>query len=94
MMSFTKEFLLRVVDEDFDLDDGIKVISDKIIDNRRWAIEHKVIFKFQDKFYKFYYDAPATEMQDGCGYFADYADDDLIDVDEVHPVEKTIIIYE
>ena len=93
-MEFTKEFLLCVIFEDFGTEDEIKIISNEIVDQRRWLTEHKLIFKYQNKFYKIYYDAPSTEGQDGCGYFEYNNDEDLIEIDEVFPVEKTIIVYE
>lgn len=94
IMKFTKEFLLCIVFDDFYDDMNIKVISNTFVDSRRWVNEYRMVFKYEDKFYSFTYDVPATEGQDGCGYFEYYRDDELIDVTEVHPVEKTIIVYE
>lgn len=41
-----------------------EALEDKIIDNSRWSISHKIIFEHEGKFYSTYYSVGATEMQD------------------------------
>ena len=94
IIQFTKEFLLRIIFDDYEEDDDINIISNKIVDTGRWTNKHELIFKHDNKFYRVNYDEPATEMQEGCGYWEFKKNDEMIDVKEVYPVKKTIIVYE
>lgn len=58
-------------------------LEDTIIDNSRWSIHHKIIFKYEDKFYEAYYSVGATESQDEGPW--DYEDE--VDCTEVKQVE-------
>lgn len=87
-MKFDKEILQELVYGDFD---GYKVIEHKMIDHSRWSLIYKMIFQFEDKFYRTTYQCGATEQQDESPY--EY-EDDMIECTEVIPVEKTIIVYE
>ena len=73
----------------YDADKGV-VISDKIIENSRWAIQHELIFNYKGKIYLTGYSVGATEQQDERPW--EY--EDPIDCIEVKAVEKTITVYE
>lgn len=64
-------------------------IYDKITSNDRWTISHERVFKYEDKFYKTYYDKGATEYQDGCGVGLN----DELECIEVKAVEVKTIKY-
>lgn len=62
-------------DEDLgDPADGVTVISDTIVDHRRWTVVHQIIFKIDGApdglALRGFYEVPATECQevDGDGY--------------------------
>lgn len=65
-------------------------IEDKIIDQRRWATVHEVIFKYNGKFYQTTYEVGSTEMQDTRPF---ENDPDMIDCQEVKQVEKMVKIW-
>ncbi len=44
-------------------DSGEGVIEDKIINNSRWSIQYRLVFKMQAKIYIAYYSRGATEYQ-------------------------------
>jgi len=94
IIQFTKEFLLRIIFDDYEEDDDINIISNKIVDTRRWTNEHELIFKHDNKFYHIHYNEPTTKMQKDYGYWKFKKNDEMIDVKEVYPVKKTIIVYE
>jgi len=83
--TFDKEFMIEEVLEN--VDDCI--ISDTVCGKSRWSVIHELIFKFKDKFYKTNYSVAATEMQDEQPW--QYSPD--VRCREVHPVEKTMIVY-
>ena len=89
-MEFKKEDLQLMVYEDHD-GEVFEVIEDEIIDTSRWSIIHRMVFKLDGKFYESSYLKGATEQQDEQPY--EY-DEDVIECDEVFPVEKTITVYE
>lgn len=64
------------------------LIHRKMIDHRRWDITHEIVFQRDGKFWRGYYDIPATECQDGQEY------DSEVECREVIPVQKTITDYE
>ena len=68
----------------------VKIIDDKMVEQRRWSIVHKIIFEYNEKFYEAYYDEGATEMQDEDPW--EY--EDFVEATEVHEVEKTIKVWE
>ena len=47
-----------------DILDSGEFISDELYDNRRWSIQHKLVFKLDGKLYIAYYSVGATEYQD------------------------------
>ncbi len=83
-MLFSKEFLI----------DGIfdkkNTISETLCDTSRWSISYKRIFKFEDKYYRTFYNTAATECQDESPY--EY-EDDQIECEEVFPTEVKVIKY-
>lgn len=89
--AFKKEDLLGLLDGDDSC--GLEQVSDRIVDTGRWSIHHDLIFKdtAEGKFYATAYSVGATEQQDE-GPF-EYAPD-MVECDEVRPVEKTVIVYE
>ncbi len=89
-MKFKKQDLVDMAWDDHNTDE-YEVISKEIVDTSRWSIHHSLVFKKDDKFYRTGYSIGATESQDESPY--EY-DPDMIDCDEVIPVEKTITVYE
>ena len=88
-MKFKKEDLQNVVYED--CSDDFEKIEDDVIDSSRWSIQHRMIFKFKDKYYRSYYSVGATEMQCEEPYEYDGAE---IECEEVHKVEKLVKVWE
>jgi len=81
-MKFSKEFLLN--------EEG-KTIEDVLEGHSRWSLEYRRVFEHEGKFYSTTYRIGATEIQDESPY--EY-DEDEIECREVHPVQKTITVYE
>jgi hypothetical protein len=74
-----------------DLQDMVgTTISNEVIGRRRWVIEYERIFEFENKFYRTVYEVGSTEIQDQQAY--EY-DDDMIECNEVFPVEVKTIVY-
>ena len=86
-----KQIAIELVEEDYDGTE-YEVVLKKITGNSRWSIENDLVIKeiATGKFGKTNYRYGATENQDE-GPFED--DEDIIEFDEVFPVEKTIIVY-
>ena len=82
-MKFKKEFL---IDE---LDLPYSAIEDKVIDNSRWSIQHEIIFEYEGKNYRTYYQVGATESQDERPW--EY--DDEVECTEVVQQEVTIMAW-
>ena len=55
---FSRDYLVE------ELDLPYTAISDKIIDNSRWSVYHKIVFEDNGKFYSAMYSEGATELQD------------------------------
>ncbi len=73
--------------QDADLPGGKNQIEDEIIDNSRWSIQHRIVFKWTDgKYYQCYYSVGATEQQDESPW--EY--DDEVACIEVEQEEVTI----
>ena len=94
-MKFTKKELTSEEVEPYiglpyDAEPGV-IISDEIVDNSRWAIQHELIFKHpvDQRIYRTHYDVGATEQQ----YERPWEHDEFIECEEVEPFEKTIISY-
>jgi len=85
-MKFDTEYLIDLVGGEYPDDE----IEDEIIDNGRWSIYYRMIFKHEGKFYETFYSRGATEQQDEHPYDNE---DDEIECDEVIPIEKIITVY-
>jgi hypothetical protein len=88
-MKFTKEFLQELVWDEGD--DNVEVIEDELIDESRWSLHYRMIFKYDEKYYETFYSKGATEQQDESPY---EFEDDEIECVEVFPIEKVITVYE
>ena len=91
-MKFDKEFLQELANEDHD-DGVVEVINTELVDASRWSLIYLQVFKIKDtgKYYRTSFRTAATEIQDETPY--EYKGD-LIECEEVEPVQKTIIVYE
>lgn len=59
-MKFTKTDLQEMV---YDESEILTKIEDNVVGNSRWSIQHVVIFKYKDKYYRTFYSVRATENQ-------------------------------
>lgn len=82
-MKFKREFLIN------ELDLPYNAVEDKVVDNSRWSIHHKIIFEYEGKFYQTRYSVGATESQDERPW--EY--DDEIDCTEVVQKEVTVMAW-
>ncbi len=89
-MKFKKEELQDLLWDDIEDEAKWEIIEDKIIENTRWSILHRLIYKYDGKFYETSYSVGATEQQDERPF--EY-DDDIIECHEVEPVEVTVTKY-
>jgi hypothetical protein len=73
--------------------EGLEVIEDKITGKSRWSVNYRLVFKdtAEGKFYVASYSRGATESQDESPF---EHDDNIIECDEVWPVEKVVTMYE
>jgi hypothetical protein len=71
-MKFKREMLQDIVYDDCAVAERIE---DDVIGNSRWSINHVIIFKYRDKFYKSYYSVGATETQ--CENPYEYENDEI-----------------
>ena len=106
-MKFSKDFLQDLTYEDeMDLVSGdfngfvtetmtVKSVQKEVTDTSRWSIMYEQVFSVtknnETKYYKTGWSEGATESQDESPY--EY-EDDMIEVSEVFPVEKTIVVYQ
>lgn len=67
-----------------------EVLTDNIVEHRRWVVVHKLIFSYKDKTYEAYYEAGATEEQ----WCPPWETDTEVGCAEVRQVEKTIKVWE
>lgn len=88
-MLFKKKHLINLANIDYGPD--FKIIENELIDNDRWSLHYRMIFKYVDKYYVTSYSRGATEYQDESPY---EFEDDMIECVEVMPIEKTITVYE
>lgn len=89
--AFKKRDLLRLLDrEDCD---ALDLVKDRVVGTSRWSVSHELVFKDKasGKFYATAYSRGATEQQDERPF--EY-DEDVIECEEVRPVEKVVIVYE
>jgi hypothetical protein len=71
-----------------DLDLPWSAIEDTIVDHRRWSVDHNIIFKKDEKYYRTSYSVGATEQQDERPW--EYEDE--VECEEVQKVAKTITV--
>lgn len=83
--NFSEELVGDII-SDFAEVEG-EIVSEKIIDERRWFIDKEVVIKFKDRYFSFIVSKGATEEQEN-----EYSDEII----EVIPKEVVIkkIIYE
>jgi len=86
-MKFKKEFMQERV---LCGGDGVEIIYDEIVDTSRWTITYELVFKFEDCYYRTFYDRGATEYQDEGPY---ENEGDEINVQEVFPREVKELKY-
>ena len=89
-MKFSKEDLLELLYSGT-TSRPMKIVENKITENTRWSVCFDLIFECDGKFYKTDYSKGATESQEESPF--QYADE-MIECDEVVPVQKTITVYE
>ena len=82
---FKKEFLREEV-----LWGSVEVVLDEMVDHSRWSVHHRLIFKFEDKYWETSYSVGATESQ----YESPWEyDDDVIKCKQVEPKAVQKIEY-
>ena len=80
-----KKFSKKYLTEELNL--PLSALEDDIIDTSRWSIQHKIVFKDDEKYWKTWYSVGATECQDEKPW-------DDIDEVECTEVEKKIVQVE
>ena len=90
---FTKEFLREeILWGGKDKPGEPCLILDKITDNGRWSIHHKIVFRDADGlFFQSHYSVGATENQDESPW--EY-DPEEIECEQVQEVEKLVKVWE
>lgn len=90
ILELDKELAQRLAYEDYDHNDGYKVIKDEIVGTGRWTVHHVlVIQRIEDgRYFQGTYQVGATECQDE-GPF-EYTDAKFI---EVVPEEQVITVF-
>ncbi len=84
--TFPKELMLDLLNNEAE---GLELISDEMVDQRRWVTEYEIIFREGDKFYRAHYDKGSTENQDT----SPWEFEDNVSAVEVVPKEITVIQY-
>lgn len=89
-MLFNKSDLQDIAGQD--TPEGFEIVeSPKIIDQGRWTTYYEMVFSYDGKYYKTSFGRGSTEGQEEWPY--EYEKDE-IECKEVHPVTKTITVYE
>jgi hypothetical protein len=70
--------------DDYESLDGVETISDKILDQTRWGVIKELIARRGDEYVKLTWEQAAAE-----GEYCNQPE-----IQEVKPVEKTVIVYE
>lgn len=83
-MNLPKQKALDILDGEIG-----EIISDEVVDTRRWSVIHKIVIKLEDKFYQTHYSVGATENQDEEPW--EYVDE--VTFLEVIPVETIVTKY-
>lgn len=97
-MKFKREFLQKLIGfywgkEGIDTS-KTEVILDELDGHSRWSVSHRLVFKFENKFYETCYNVAATEGQEETPFEYDGDKEGNIECKEVFPVEKKVIAYE
>lgn len=82
-VTFSKEFMLDM------LESG-PIHEDRMVDHRRWAVVHEIVFEHEGRFYRTRYSVGATESQDE----GPWEGQDTVECTEVHQVPKTVMVWE
>lgn len=92
-VKFDKEKLQSLLcgSDEFLKREDIEIVESEIIDHRRWSVDYLMTFRQGDRYFRVDYSMGATEHQDQ-GPFDDCGE--FVEVEEVVPVEKTIVVYE
>lgn len=85
---FDRNFLLGIIG--WESNTGGEIILNEMIDHSRWSVHHRLIFKFEDKYWETSYSVGATESQDESPW--EY-DDDVIKCKQVEPKAVQTIQY-
>jgi hypothetical protein len=86
MVKYPKKFLQDLL---YDDNEFASLISDDIIDHRRWSVVHRIVFEHKSSFYETTYSTGATEAQDEHPW--EYEDE--VECFEVVPTEVRQTIY-
>jgi len=75
---------------EMEYDDDLEWVRETITSHTRWNVGYETVFKVLStgKFYLWCENRDATEMQDTWVY------ETHVECDEVHPVEKVVVVYE
>jgi len=89
------QMIVRKIDKQILLDldvpfEGECVVEDEIVDTSRWAVQHNVVFEYEGKHYRAWYQRGATEIQDE----GPWEYEDTVECTEVHSVEKLVTVWE
>lgn len=84
---FPRDIMLALIFRD--KPEGLTLISDTLVDHRRWSVDREIIFKEGEKFYSASYSRGATENQDERPW--EY--ESVVEATEVVPKEVTKIEY-
>ena len=83
-IKLSRDFMMdKVMDTDV-------VISDEIIDQRRWSTTHELIFKHEELIYRTYYSHGSTECQDE----RPWENEPEVECTEMQAVMKIVFVYE
>lgn len=85
--TFTREFLVEELGLPWSVYGNGRLIEDKVIGNTRWAIKHRLVFQYEDKYYQTYYYIGATECQD----IPPWEGEDKVECIEVEEQEVTVL---
>lgn len=82
-VNFPKDRMLEI------LEDRKAIVSDRMIEHKRWSIVHEIVFRADDRLWCTRYNSPATESQDEGPW--EYMDD--VPCIEVEPVQEMVTVY-
>jgi len=71
------------------LENGVEIISDDVIGQRRWSTDHELVIRAQDKYYRTYYSVGSTECQDE----GPWENDEEVELLEVYPAQVVTTVF-